>query len=258
MDTITAWLNAAGNKAIDADLTKELLVKVGNMEEGRQKKLLVNKICEGNLKLVFTTVKSFSNRRHLKWGTELTADLLQVGALGLHYAIGRYDPKRGTSLSTVAVPWIRQKLGRYMIQKEPAIYIPENLVREVVSLKVTGELTNSRTTPKNTQLIDLAVYASGRPTSLDMRLGNDNDDTSTLGDLIPQPSTEGSYAQQDRALLLLKDAMAKAGIEPKTQDLMVEYARMGRLSTAATRLRINPKTARRMVDGAIERIQAVH
>ena len=91
-----------------------------------------------------------------------------------------------------------------------------------------------------------------------MKLGNDNDDTSTLGDLIPQPSTEGSYAQQDRALLLLKDAMAKAGIEPKTQDLMVEYARKGRLSIAAQRLRINPKTARRMIDGAIERIQAVH
>lgn len=258
MDTITAWLNSAGSRAISKELTNELMAKIGRMEEGKAKQRLVNKVCEGNLKLVYSTVKSFSDRRQLKWGTELTADLLQVGALGMHYAIGRFDPKRGTSLSTVAVPWIRQKLGRYMIQKEPTIYIPENLVREVISLKVTGELTYSRTTPKNTNLVDLAVYASGRPTSLDMRIGNDSDDTSTLGDLIAQPSTEGSYVQQDKAMLTLRDAMAKAGIEPKTQDLMCEYARKGRLSTAATRLRINPKTARRMVDAAIEKIQAVH
>ena len=258
MDTITAWLNAAGSKAIEKEETKELLFEIAKLEEGRKKQRLVNKVCEGNLKLVYTTVKSFSDRRRLRWGTELTADLLQVGALGMHYAIGRFDPTRSNSLSTVAVPWIRQKLGRYMIQKEPMIYIPENLVREVVSLKNTGKLTNSRTTPKNTSLIDLAVYASGRPTSLDVRVGNSYDETSTLGDLIAQPSTEGSYARQDKAMLALKEAMAKAGIEPKVQDLMCEYARKGRLTIAAQRFRITPKAARRMVDGAIKRIQAVH
>lgn len=258
MDTITAWLNAAGNKAIEKEETKELLLEVAKLEEGQKKRRLVNKICEGNLKLVYSTVKSFSDRRRLKWGTELSADLLQEGVIGMAYAIGRFDPTRSSTLSTVAVPWIRQKLGRYMVQKEPMIYIPENLVREVVSLKTTGELTNSRTTPKNTELINLAVYASGRPTSLDMRIGNDNDDTSTLGDMIAQPSTEGSYVRQDEAVLILRDAMAKAGIEPKTQDLMLEYARKGRLGIAAQRLRINPRTARRMVDSAIEKIQAVH
>ena len=91
MDTITAWLNAAGSKAIEKEETKELLLEIAKLEEGRKKQRLVNKVCEGNLKLVYTTVKSFSDRRRLRWGTELTADLLQVGALGMHYAIGRFD-----------------------------------------------------------------------------------------------------------------------------------------------------------------------
>ena len=147
-------------------------------------------------------------------------------------------------------------MGRYLIQKVPTIYIPENLVREVVSLKKTGKLTNSRTTPKDTRLVDMAAYAYGQIKSLDVRL-NDEEDGSTLGDLIPQPSTESSARREDEAFLLLKDTMAQAGIEPKTQDLMVEYARRGRLAIAASKLRVSPTHARRLVNSAIERMQAL-
>ena len=256
MDQITPWLNAAGTKAIDKVETAELLAELARTTDEKARTRLINKICEGNLKLVYTTVKNFSDHRRLRWGNELSADLLQVGFLGLHHAVGRYDASRGTRLSTVAVPWIRQKLGRYLIQKVPTIYIPENLVREVVSLKKTGKLTNSRTTPKDTRLVDMAAYAYGQIKSLDIRL-NGEEDGNTLGDLIPQPSTENSARREDEAFLLLKDTMAQAGIEPKTQDLMVEYARRGRLAIAASKLRVSPTHARRLVNSAIERMQAL-
>lgn len=257
MDLVTPWLNAAGSKAIDKLETTELLAKLARTTNEKARARLINKICEGNLKLVYSTVKNFSDHRRLRWGNELSADLLQVGFLGLHYAVGRYDAKRGTKLSTVAVPWIRQKLGRYLIQKVPSIYIPENLVREVVSLKKTGKLTNSRTTPKDTKLVDMAAYAYGTIKSLDVRVNKNEEDGTTLGDLIANPEKDSAADREDRAFLLLRDTMAEAGIEPKTQDLMLEYARRGRLAIAATKLRISPTHARRLVNNAIERMQAL-
>ena len=256
MDLITPWLNAAGSKAIDKFETAELLAELARTTNQKERTRLTNKICEGNLKLVYSTVKNFSDHRRLRWGNELSADLLQVGFLGLHHAVGRYDASRGTKLSTVAVPWIRQKLGRYLIQKAPAIYIPEHVVREVVSLKKTGKLTNSRTTPKDTRLVDMATYAYGHIKSLDIRL-NGEEDGSTLADLLPQPSTEGSARRQDEAILFLKEKMAQAGIEPRTQDLMIGYARRGRLAIVAQKMRVSPTHARRLVNGAIERMQAL-
>lgn len=256
MDAVTTWLNVAGDNAIDRIETTELLAQLGRTADEGKRIKLINKICAGNLKLVYTTTKAYSDRRRLRWGTELSADLLQVGFLGLRHAVGRYDASRGTRLSTVAVPWIKQKLGRHLIKKEATIYVPENLVREVNHLKVHGTLSNTRTTPKNTQLVELARYAYAAPLSLDKPL-NEDADGATLGEILEQPSTEGSGAKSDRNFLLLRDLMAKAGVEPRTQDLVVEYARRGRLSSAATKCKVSQTHARRLVDGAIAAIQEV-
>jgi RNA polymerase sigma factor (sigma-70 family) len=253
-DSVTSWLNTAGNHAIDKVRTTELLAELGRTTDEKRRNVLINKICQGNLKLVYTTVKSYSDRRRLRWGTELSADLLQEGVLGLRHAISRYDASRNTRISTIAVPWIKQKLGRYMIQKEQPIYVPENLVHEVNHLKTHGCLSNTKRTPKNTRLVDLARYATAEPLSLDKPMGSD-DDAITLADILEQPSTEGSAASQDKAILKLRDLLAQAQVEPKVQDLVMEYAKGGRLSTAATRVKVSQTHARRLVDGAIAKMR---
>jgi len=253
-DSVTSWLNAAGSAAIDKIRTTELLAELGRTADEKTRTKLINKICQGNLKLVYTTVKTYSDRRRLRWGTELSADLLQVGFLGLRHAVSRYDAKRGTRISTIAVPWIKQRLGRYLIQKEQPIYIPENLVYEVNHLKTHGCLSNTRRTPKNTQLVELARYAAAEPLSIDKPMGSD-DDAITLADILEQPSTEGSAANQDKAILQLRDLLAQAQVEPKVQDLVLEYARGGRLSTAANRVKVSQTHARRLVDGAIAKMR---
>lgn len=256
MDAVTTWLNVAGDNAIDLIETTELLAQLGRTTDEGKRNKLINKICAGNLKLVYTTTKTYSDRRRLRWGTELSADLLQVGFLGLRHAVGRYDASRGTRLSTVAVPWIKQKLGRHLIKREAPIYIPESLVREVNYLKVHGTLSNSRTTPKDTRLVELARYAQAEPLSLDKPL-NENADGATLGEIIEQPCTEGSGAKSERNFLLLADLLSKAGVETRTQDLVLEYARRGRLSVAATKCKVSQSHARELVDGAIGAIQKV-
>jgi hypothetical protein len=85
-------------------------------------------------------------------------------------------------------------------------------------------------------------------------MGSD-DDAITLADILEQPSTEGSAASQDKAILKLRDLLAQAQVEPKVQDLVMEYAKGGRLSTAATRVKVSQTHARRLVDGAIAKMR---
>jgi RNA polymerase sigma factor (sigma-70 family) len=52
-------------------------------------------------------------------------DLVQEGTLGLHRAIIKYDPAKGTKLSTYAYPWIRSYMSRYVKKTMTAMdYLP--------------------------------------------------------------------------------------------------------------------------------------
>jgi len=51
-------------------------------------------------------------------------DLLQEGRIGLLTAIGKFDPSRGTRLTTVAYQWIRQAIRRAIDRKAEMIRAP--------------------------------------------------------------------------------------------------------------------------------------
>ena len=255
MDSVTLWLNTAGNRAIDRTETNELLARIARTDkDSKVYRKLVNKVIEGNLKLVYTTVKKYSDKRGWRWGTELSADLLQAGVEGLKVAVERYDAKKG-SLSTIAVPWIRQRIGRYYIQKEARVYVPEHLVREVISVAQTGKPTGSKTTPKNLKLIDQARLAMISPLSLDKPMGEDQD--CTFGDLIESQDCSNTGERYDRELLGVRDLMAKAGVEPRVQDMVIAYAERGNITIAAAKAGVKEKEARAKLNDAIKRCQAL-
>lgn len=255
MDTITNWLNAAGSKALDRTQSEELLAKLQRTEkDSKQYTQILNRICEGNLLLVYKTVQGYCNKRNIRWGTELSADLLQVGYLGLRHAATRYDAKKGR-LSTIAVPWIKQKLGRYLNRQEATIYVPETMVYEAIYYKQHGEYSNSRTAPKNKKLVDMAVAATARALSLDMPMGEDGD--CTFADTIEARDTSNSGAKLDKQLLEIKDLMAQAGIEPRVQDFILLYSKGGRLSTAAARAGLTEPYARKSYKDAMAKLQAL-
>jgi RNA polymerase sporulation-specific sigma factor len=62
----------------------------------------------GNLKLILSVIKKFSNRR------ENLDDLFQVGCLGLLKAIDNFDMSHGVRFSTYAVPMIIGEIRRYL------------------------------------------------------------------------------------------------------------------------------------------------
>ena len=248
MDSITLWLNTAGRHAFDRVETAELLAKLGRTTDEKQRTKLINKICQGNLRLVYTTTKAYADKRRIRWGSELSVDLLQAGFFGLHHAVGRYDAKYGTRLSTIAVPWIKQKLGRYLNTKERTIYVPEGLVREINYMRTHGKASGSKATPKDPQLLEFALAAIGTPMSLDQTI---NEDGSVLSDVLAAPVVEiGKDPVEELSQLL-----DKAGVKPQVKKMVLKYTSGGRLDTAARACNINTKTARLQYNAAIARIK---
>ncbi|MEY3544340.1 MAG: hypothetical protein RLZZ247_497 [Cyanobacteriota bacterium] len=68
-----------------------------------------NALIHANLPLVWRVARQESQRSGHSF-----EDLSQEGCLGLIKAVERFDPGRGHSLSTVAVPWIRGAIRHYL------------------------------------------------------------------------------------------------------------------------------------------------
>lgn len=257
MDSVTLWLNAAGSKAISQELTVELVVQLSKEEPGSKTYTkILNRICEGNLKLLYKTVKKYSDKRQFKWGTELSVDLLQAGYFGLRLAVERFDFSRGNKLSTCAVPWIRQRLGRHLVNKEQAIRVPENLVMEVHRRRSNNGLpSNLKSAPKTEDRFQAAESALSNHLSLDVRYGEDGG--MCLSDIIEAPDTSNRYAASAKKLMAVKDLMAKAGLEPKTQDFLMEYARLGNIERAARKVGINAGRSNVIFHQAVQKCRDV-
>lgn len=67
-----------------------------------------HKLIKGNLKLVLSVLKRFSNRNYA------ADDLFQVGCIGLIKAIDNFDIEVGVMFSTYAVPMIVGEIKRYL------------------------------------------------------------------------------------------------------------------------------------------------
>src|SRR3954454_3420314 len=71
-------------------------------------------------------------------------DLVQVAALGLVKAIGRFDPDRGFAFTSFATPTILGELRRHLRDTAWALRVPRELQeRALVVARTAGELTST-------------------------------------------------------------------------------------------------------------------
>lgn len=82
---------------------EELFVKIKQGDT-----LAREEFINGNLKLVLSVIKKFSNRK------ENPDDLFQIGCIGLIKAIDNFDVTQGVQFSTYAVPMIIGEIRRYL------------------------------------------------------------------------------------------------------------------------------------------------
>jgi len=96
-------VNTSQLKTISNERMMELIVKSQAGDDEARDELVY-----GNLKLILSVIKKFSNRK------ENLDDLFQVGCLGLLKAIDNFDMSHGVRFSTYAVPMIIGEIRRYL------------------------------------------------------------------------------------------------------------------------------------------------
>ena len=98
-----ANVNTANIKVLTKEEMDELFKKLKNGDPFAREDLI-----QGNLKLVLSILKKFSNY------TDNLDDLFQVGCLGLVKAIDNFDTSYDVKLSTYACPMILGEIKRYL------------------------------------------------------------------------------------------------------------------------------------------------
>ncbi len=85
-----------------------------------------NALVEHNLKLVMSQANKIYYGRGLSYKSAKfdLIDLIAEGNLGLFAAIDTYDAGYGSAFSTHAIPWIQQKIKRFVMYNKACVWVP--------------------------------------------------------------------------------------------------------------------------------------
>ena len=170
------------------------------------------RLVEGNLKLVLSILKKFSNK------VDNMDDLFQVGCLVLVKAIDNFDTSYGVRLSTYAVPMITGEIKRYL--RDNSAFRVSRSVKDLAYkiLKLREEMaTSNGVEPSDKELakiLDVSEYdianaldSLREPVSMYEPIYNDGGDTIYLYDQISNKKEEYDLDYKlalDRAIDKLK------------------------------------------------------
>lgn len=258
--TISVWLDGAGRrKAKDKNDTAKICKAMSKYKPGTKRYVrCLNKACEINLLLVASAVRSFiNNRASITWRDNHVEDLLQQGYFGLRRAVEKFNPDRGYTFSTYAMPWIRQAIGRYHTNKASAVYIPEGVTQQIFYIARHGKKKVNKSGLATSDRLLAAARCAMHPVRLDAPYG---DNLAPLHESIPHVTPEPSYSgdEPNWATEMLGEAIDVAGLSELEADLIRSYAHAGRIPSAARHCGLSEHKARPIIRKAIEKIKTAH
>lgn len=106
----------------------ELALRIQSGDEEAKERMI-----QANLRLVVRIARDYEDL-----GLPLL-DLISEGNIGLMRAVERFDPEKGTKLSTYAAWWIKQSIKRALAKQSKTIRLPIHLVEKISKLRRTED-----------------------------------------------------------------------------------------------------------------------
>ena len=186
---------------------------------------LRDRIVRLNIGLVKKEVHFWADRH-----SELYDDLLQMGALGLIGAVDRFELNRGYAFSSFAVRYIRGEIQHYLRDKNSSVRIPrrwmdlqQQSVRVMQKLRNTLQREPSAKEVANALGITLSEWQEAKlacqnraPLSLDAPIRSEEDDSSSIGDLVADPRSNMQLQQDEKFRL----QQALSLLEQRTREIV--------------------------------------
>ena len=141
-------------------------------------------------------------------------DLVQVASIGLLHAIDRFDPEQGKKFTTFAAPTILGEIKRYFRDKGWVIHVPRGLQERVLALsrhadRLSTDLGRSPTVLELADALECTVEEAVEAidagenyqlTSLDAPVAEDDEDRSSVGDMLGSEDDGFELAEDRHAL----------------------------------------------------------
>ena len=194
-DTLTQYLGQVREGRLLERDEERTLSRQARQGDARARRRLI----ECNLRLVISIAKKYRGR-----GVPFE-DLIQDGNAGLIRAVEKFDPEMGNRFSTYATWWIRQSVTRAVADHARSVRLPAHVVdslfrmrraENALSIQLGREPTEEETAERlGAKIAEVRrLHEVSQPiSSINSRMGGNDEDGSEMGDLLPDERSGEDY-----------------------------------------------------------------
>src|SRR5215218_10259457 len=199
-------------------------------------------------------------------GSEPIEDLQQVAALALVKAIDRFDPERGTSFSSYAVPTISGELRRHFRDHTWSLRVPRGLQELAVKvgkaepalqlqlgrMPTAAELADHLEVSVEDLLEARDAAGANRMSSLDAPVSSDDDEGASLADLL---GTDDDGLENVERVMTVASALAVLD-EREREILRLRFTEELTQAAIGERVGLSQMHVSRLIRQALETLRA--